>query len=959
MSGMKNSLYLTLLFSVLGATILMAFGIGYYWVEFEQHGFKDESHILRDSYISEQKNKIKNVVDQVVQYVKYQRAADEEANKEELKNRVNEALAVCRRIYDHYHTGKNQTELILLIKKSLPQPFGHRGESLIIFDMQGTGIFSPGHPDLEGENLVKNNNGRFPVEDFRQLIRSNGQGFLTWKGQEQDDTARATNYTAFVNAFKPLGWGVAISENHDEVEQQIKKRILAFINTVRFDTSNYVFAYDFDGTTLAHFIKKLIGVNRWNLRDPSGFLVTQEFIRISQQPDGGFLRYTGTIKPETGKPSKKIGYAASIPDWRWMIGAGVYADDIEEVLARERNTLQTKIERHIMKAAVVLAVGLTIIIFLTRIVLSRLRGSVNVFTSFFETAASEAVQMDEKMVHYAEFKHLVAPANRMIQERKRAQEALKESEERLNLAISATGQGLWDWNLENDTLVWDKRAFQIFGYDDSLVSPSREIIAIKAHPKDWDVARQAMEDHIAGRTMDYRAEYRLVGEDGTVTWVLDKGRITKRDDKGKALRAVGTYIDITPAKLAESEKNELVEQLNRSKKMEALGLLAGGVAHDLNNVLSGIVSYPDLLLENLPDNSSLKRPLMTIRDSGHKAAAIVQDLLTLARRGVVTYDVVNLNQIVTESLDAPEHERLLTQYPQTKVETHLDPSLLNIRGSVVHIRKSLLNLVSNAFEAQQEEGSVIISTCNRYFESAVIGYETILPGEYAVLSVEDFGTGIATEDIKRIFEPFYTRKIMGRHSGTGLGMAIVWGTLRDHHGFIDVKSTEGKGSVFELYFPITREQPVSEIMEVSLDALTGSGEHILVIDDVLEQRQISENLLRRLGYKVTVMESGEAAIEYLRDHSVDLLLLDMIMDPGIDGLDTYRRIIEMHPGQKALITSGFTETDRVRAAQLLGAGQYLRKPFTFRGLGLAVRLELKGKGHEASPAGGDDRTGLD
>lgn len=923
---------------------MMALGIGYFWVKFEQNEFLDESHLLRELYISEQKNKIKNVVDQVVQYVKYQKVAEERKNREELKNRVAKAFALCRNIFDQYHLAKSKTDLISLLKESLKvQSSWKKGDSLFVINMNGTGIFLSDHPDLEGKNLLQIKGDPYRVNNIIGAIRKQSEGFVLWQGQRQENSTHAVNYTAFVVKFEPLELVIGISENHDEIEREIQKEILPFINTVRFDKDNYVFAYDFDGTTLAHFIKKLIGVNRWNLQDPSGFFVTQELIRISQQPDGGFLYYTGTIKPETGKPSKKLGYAASIQDWRWMIGAGVYIDDIEQVLAIERSKMQKKIENHLMNAVFVLAVSLAVIIFLTRIVLAKLQGSVNAFTSFFETAASEAVQMDETKVYFTEFKHLVAPANRMILEKKRALEALKESEERLNLAISATGQGLWDWNLENNTLVWDNRAFQIFGYDPNLVSPSEELIASKVLPGDLAKARQAMKDHIDGRTADYRAEYRLVGEDETVTWVLDKGRITKRDEKGGALRAVGTYLDISPVKSAESERNELVEQLNRSKKMEALGLLAGGVAHDLNNVLSGIVSYPDLLLESLPENSSLKRPLMTIRDSGHKAAAIVQDLLTLARRGVITYDVVNLNKIIGEYLETPEHDRLVAQYPDTEVETHLDPSLLNIRGSVVHIRKSLINLVSNAFEAQPESGNIVISTYNRYFEEAVFGYETILPGEYAVLSVEDFGIGISAEDLIRIFEPFYTKKIMGRHSGTGLGMAIVWGTLRDHQGFIDVKSTEGKGSVFELYFPITREQVASETIEVSLDTLAGSGEQILVVDDVLEQRQIAENLLQRLGYKVTVVESGEVAIEYLQDHTVDLVLLDMIMDPGIDGLDTYRRIIKMHPGQKALITSGFTETDRVRDAQMLGAGQYLRKPFTFRELGLAVHLELKGK----------------
>lgn len=181
---------------------------------------------------------------------------------------------------------------------------------------------------------------------------------------------------------------------------------------------------------------------------------------------------------------------------------------------------------------------------------------------------------------------------------------------------------------------------------------------------------------------------------------------------------------------------------------------------------------------------------------------------------------------------------------------------------------------------------------------------------------------------------------MGHHSGTGLGMAIVWGTIQDHGGYIDVRSTEGKGTVFELYFPVTREEPTEVQAEVKTQHLTGAGQHILVIDDIPEQRNIAETILTSLGYKVTTAESGEAALSLLRNQGFDLVVLDMIMEPGMDGLDTYRKIIEKYPGQKAIITSGYTETDRVKETQRLGAGVYLRKPFTFKGLGLTVHKEL-------------------
>jgi CheY-like chemotaxis protein len=250
-----------------------------------------------------------------------------------------------------------------------------------------------------------------------------------------------------------------------------------------------------------------------------------------------------------------------------------------------------------------------------------------------------------------------------------------------------------------------------------------------------------------------------------------------------------------------------------------------------------------------------------------------------------------------------------------------------------------MNLISNAVEAMPDGGDVFVSTENKYVDRPIRGYDNVEEGDYIVLTINDSGVGISTEDLKRIFEPFYTKKVMGR-SGTGLGMAVVWGTVQDHKGYIDVRSLEGEGSTFELYFPITREMVDAEKPAVPIEDYKGEGETILVIDDVREQREIALNILTKLNYSVTSVSSGEEAVEFLRNDSVDLILLDMIMDNGIDGLETYKRILQFRPDQKAIVVSGFSETDRVKETQKLGAGEYIKKPYTMETIGIAIRKEL-------------------
>jgi len=404
------------------------------------------------------------------------------------------------------------------------------------------------------------------------------------------------------------------------------------------------------------------------------------------------------------------------------------------------------------------------------------------------------------------------------------------------------------------------------------------------------------------------------------------------DSRGKVFQVAVFVLDIT-------DKRRLESRLQRAEKMEALGTLAGGVAHDLNNILSGIVSYPDLLLLDLPKDSTLTKPIETIKKSGEKAAAIVQDLLTLSRRGAVVTEVVDLNEIVSEQLKSPEFKLLRSHHPLVRIESDLAINLLPIKGSSIHLSKMVMNLFSNAAEAMPDGGLLQVSTKNRYIDRPVEGYDEVQEGDYVVLTVSDRGVGIRPEDMRRIFEPFYSKKVMGR-SGTGLGMAVVWGAVKDHHGYIDLQSTTGKGATISVYLPATRlELPVVPDGR-TLEDLMGRGESILVVDDVAEQREIASRLLNRLGYAVTTASSGEEAVVKVKRNTPDLVLLDMIMAPGMDGLSTYEEILAFAPDQKAIIVSGFSETDRVRRALELGAGKYVKKPYSIETIGRAVKAIL-------------------
>lgn len=388
------------------------------------------------------------------------------------------------------------------------------------------------------------------------------------------------------------------------------------------------------------------------------------------------------------------------------------------------------------------------------------------------------------------------------------------------------------------------------------------------------------------------------------------------------------------------ERKEVEKRLHSAEKMEAIGLMASGVAHDLNNILSGIISYPELLLLRLSEESPLRQPLNSIKDSGLRAAAVVADLLTVARDAAKTLKPENLNLLLLTFLQSPEAEKIRVLYPELVLETELAENLDSILCSSAHVHKCIMNLALNAAEATSGAGRVLFSTQMRAVTEAESARLSLSPGNYVTLSVLDNGPGILDTDRDKIFEPFYTKKVMGR-SGTGLGLAVVWNCMQDHDGTVNAGNND-QGADFTLFFPAcaAKAQEIEVVKDMA--TLCGAGETILVVDDEPHQRDIAMQILSELGYRVHTVSSGADAVAFVQRSAVDLVILDMLMGPGIDGYETYREILAIRPGQKALIASGFSASEKVHNAIALGAGGYLKKPYTMSELGVAVRQCLQG-----------------
>lgn len=479
---------------------------------------------------------------------------------------------------------------------------------------------------------------------------------------------------------------------------------------------------------------------------------------------------------------------------------------------------------------------------------------------------------------------------------------------------------------------------------DAMGRPAPEIFSL--HAADGTApAWSDVEDLLAGRA-DVRGgkDVVLIARDGKRTPV-DYTAAPISESGGRIMGVVIIFRDITEMKQAAARERNLSERLARSRRMESLGALAGGVAHDLNNILGPIVGYPDLIAKALPPDDAIQADLEIIKNSSRKALDMVRNLLTLGRAGKTPMQPVNISSIVEAGLKAIPSMISMDQAPLVETVLNLAPDPGMVMGSEVHLQAMVANLIRHAYAMMPAGGRLQLSTASERLDQPLEGYETVPAGDYVVLHAMDNGVGITESDLNRIFEPFYIKKRLNLENGTGLDMAVVFGVIKDHNGFVDVRSVPGEGTDFTVYLPLAGTGAKAAIVPRQSAPDSRGTETILFVDDDEEQRRFAARRLRSLGYQVITAHNGRAALEQYAavlasDKNIDLLVLDMIMADEMDGLDTYRRIVEQSPGQRAIMVSGFAINTRIKEALKLGAGQYLQKPYTLEELACLVRREL-------------------
>ena len=516
---------------------------------------------------------------------------------------------------------------------------------------------------------------------------------------------------------------------------------------------------------------------------------------------------------------------------------------------------------------------------------------------------------------------------RDITERRRTEEALRESEERLRLSAEAAQIGAWNNDLVARRVTWSPQLERLCGLAPGSFRGTNEHVAQLLHPEDRDRALEAFNRAVERRS-DFDLECRIIRADGELRWLFVRGG-PRYDASGAAVSMAGVAMDVTQRKLLE-------DKLRQSQKLESLGVLAGGVAHDFNNLLVGVIGNAGLLLEETPPESPRRQVIENLLEAGERAAQLTRQMLAYSGKGQFVIERLNLEQQVRQILAL-----IAASIPKgVKIELDFAPDPPSVEGDAGQLQQLIMNLVINGAEAIGEGGgAVTISTRLReidrdYVKDNLAG-DNIPQGSYLVLEVHDNGIGMDAATQARIFDPFFTTKFTGR----GLGLAAVLGIVRGHKGALTVYSEPGTGTTFKVFLPVASESVPATIEPSVLTEFQGQGTILVVDDEEVVQRTLKTSL-ERYGYQVVSAGGGEEATEILRQmgNGIALILLDMTM-PGLSGEQTLKRLRAIRTDVPVIATSGYNEVEAMRR---FGAGLsgFIQKPFTPRKLAEKIHRVL-------------------
>ncbi|MGE0085411.1 MAG: PAS domain S-box protein [Desulfococcaceae bacterium] len=535
---------------------------------------------------------------------------------------------------------------------------------------------------------------------------------------------------------------------------------------------------------------------------------------------------------------------------------------------------------------------------------------------------------------------------RDITERKQIEEALRRSEERFKLALEAATHGIFDWNFQTGNVFFSPYYYKMLGYEPDEFPASQESWEKLLHPEDREYAVGILKEYFTHNRASHQIEFRIRAKSGEWKWILSRGKIVEWDEHHHPVRFIGTHVDISARKKAEIERGILENQLRQSQKMEAVGQLAGGVAHDFNNMLFVISGYSELILDQMAAEDPLRQNIWEIMKVTERATRLVRQLLLFSRKQSMQPGFLEPNELIGNALKMLR--RIIGEH--ISLEFHPGSDVKNIHADPGQMEQILMNLCLNARDAMPGGGRILIETGNIHADAGFCGrHAWARPGNFVMISVSDMGKGIPRELQEHVFEPFFTTKEVGK--GTGLGLSVVYGIVRSHDGMIHLYSEPGQGTTLKIYLPARTQTVCAEPGEPPENIKPADSGVILLAEDEEAVRDMLIQTLKKNGYSVIPAQDGNEAIRLYQEHKhrIDIALLDLVM-PGTGGLEVLEKIKSADPGLPVILMTGYSRNMLEKETDLLIRCEMIQKPYRSNELLVKIRAMLE-KRSMTSPDG--------